>query len=318
MKPATEIINLIEYVKISGGILDEAGYLRFPENLGSGYLKIIKPSQEITIMLQQYELKNSLVIKRSKHSDTNDTLIFSFRNILTMHRHKQNKISANLFPSVQVSTSDIALKIQVPAFFETSNIVVGIKTDFLRQLLKKDNPSFIELVTKNQQSYFYEEIISAKIQSVALELFQQSATHRLVNFFYQLKAEELIYLFLELLSQREDLSRYPINQNDVETICALREDLLKNIGTVPRLDILAEKANMSVSKVGKLFKQIFGDSIYNYYQKIRMQQAVILLQEEKLSVTDVGYQLGFSNLSHFTRLFEKHIGMKPKRYSKSL
>lgn len=27
------------------------------------------------------------------------------------------------------------------------------------------------------------------------------------------------------------------------------------------------------------------------------------------------YQLGFSNLSHFSRLFEKHIGMKPKKYS---
>ncbi|MEE6188054.1 MULTISPECIES: AraC family transcriptional regulator [Chitinophagaceae] len=29
----------------------------------------------------------------------------------------------------------------------------------------------------------------------------------------------------------------------------------------------------------------------------------------------MSYALGFENLTHFTRLFEQHIGMKPKKYS---
>jgi len=29
----------------------------------------------------------------------------------------------------------------------------------------------------------------------------------------------------------------------------------------------------------------------------------------------VGYQLGFTNLSHFSRVFEQHTGKKPKKYS---
>jgi AraC-like DNA-binding protein len=40
-----------------------------------------------------------------------------------------------------------------------------------------------------------------------------------------------------------------------------------------------------------------------------------LLKEEKLSVSDAGYRLGFTNLSHFSRVFEEHIGIKPKKYS---
>ncbi|MBE4948012.1 helix-turn-helix transcriptional regulator [Chryseobacterium culicis] len=74
---------------------------------------------------------------------------------------------------------------------------------------------------------------------------------------------------------------------------------------------------MSVSKLVKLFRQVFGDSIYNYFQTLRMQEAARLLREEQLSVSEAGYQLGFSNLSHFSRIFEKHIGMKPKKYSLS-
>lgn len=74
---------------------------------------------------------------------------------------------------------------------------------------------------------------------------------------------------------------------------------------------------MSPTKLKRLFKQIFGDSIFNYYQGFRMKEAARLLKEEKLSVSDVGYELGFTNLSHFSRAFKEHIGMNPKQYSRS-
>jgi len=74
---------------------------------------------------------------------------------------------------------------------------------------------------------------------------------------------------------------------------------------------------MSPSKLKRLFKQIFGNSIFSYYQEFRIQEAARLLKEEKLSVSDAGYRLGFTNLSHFSRVFEEHIGIKPKQYSRS-
>jgi AraC-like DNA-binding protein len=48
---------------------------------------------------------------------------------------------------------------------------------------------------------------------------------------------------------------------------------------------------------------------------MRMQEAARLLKEKRLTVSEVGYRLGFTNLSHFSRVFEEHIGMKPKKYS---
>jgi AraC-like DNA-binding protein len=74
---------------------------------------------------------------------------------------------------------------------------------------------------------------------------------------------------------------------------------------------------MSPSKLKRLFRQIFGNSIFSYYQGFRMKEAARLLKVGKLSVTEVGYQLGFTNLSHFSRVFKNHIGMKPKQYSRS-
>src|SRR5690606_28769365 len=101
-------------------------------------------------------------------------------------------------PAVQVSTSDMALDIEVPNLFETSNIIIGIEVDFLQQLLAKDNNNRLaELVTQKEQSYLYEEFISPKIQSVADDIFQIKPTHHLANFYYKIKAEELIFCFLK-------------------------------------------------------------------------------------------------------------------------
>jgi len=92
--------------------------------------------------------------------------------------------------------------------------------------------------------------------------------------------------------------------------------MLGHLEIPPVISELAVSANMSPTKLKRLFKQIFGNSIFSYYQDFRMKEAARLLKEENLSVSDVGYRLGFTNLSHFSRVFEEHIGMKPKKYTK--
>ena len=93
--------------------------------------------------------------------------------------------------------------------------------------------------------------------------------------------------------------------------------MLEQLGIPPTIRELAISANMSPTKLKRLYKQIFGNSIFSYYQEFRMKEAARLLKDEKLSVSEVGYQLGFTNLSHFSRVFNEYAGMKPKRYSLS-
>jgi len=61
-----------------------------------------------------------------------------------------------------------------------------------------------------------------------------------------------------------------------------------------------------------LFKQTFGDTIYNYFQGARMEEAAFLLKQGGYSVSEAGYELGFSNLSHFSRLFKRRYGITQK------
>jgi AraC-like DNA-binding protein len=46
-----------------------------------------------------------------------------------------------------------------------------------------------------------------------------------------------------------------------------------------------------------------------------MEEAAFLLRQTGYSVSEVGYGLGFTNLSHFSRLFQRHYNINPKKYS---
>jgi AraC-like DNA-binding protein len=127
--------------------------------------------------------------------------------------------------------------------------------------------------------------------------------------------QELLYLLFSKLSLRENTSYQNINSADAEKLLVIRNEILSDLSTPPVLPELAQIAAMSETKLKQLFKQTFGDTIYNYYQKVRMEEAGFLLKKAHLSVSEVGYQLGFSNLSHFSRLFEKHYGITPKKFS---
>ena len=62
----------------------------------------------------------------------------------------------------------------------------------------------------------------------------------------------------------------------------------------------------------RLFRQIFGNSVFAYYQTARLEEASVLLQQ--YPVAEAGYRLGFTNISHFARVFARHYGVLPKKY----
>jgi AraC-like DNA-binding protein len=65
----------------------------------------------------------------------------------------------------------------------------------------------------------------------------------------------------------------------------------------------------------KYFNKLsFGD----YIRKQRIEKAIELMQTKKYSLTEIAYLTGFSDQSHFTRIFKKHTGKNPSSYRKTL
>jgi AraC family transcriptional regulator len=81
---------------------------------------------------------------------------------------------------------------------------------------------------------------------------------------------------------------------------------------------LAAIAGLSPYHFARAFKQSFGLPPHRYLTSRRMEKAKSLLAQPAVSVTRIGHDLGFSELSSFTTTFRKNVGLTPTDYRRSL
>ncbi|MCJ8281096.1 MAG: AraC family transcriptional regulator [Rivularia sp. ALOHA_DT_140] len=88
----------------------------------------------------------------------------------------------------------------------------------------------------------------------------------------------------------------------------------ENSGDNLSLVELASIVQMSQYRFARAFKDATGFSPHKYLILQRIEQAKNLLRQNKLSMAEISYQLGFNSQSHFTSTFRQHTGMTPKFY----
>jgi AraC family transcriptional regulator len=92
----------------------------------------------------------------------------------------------------------------------------------------------------------------------------------------------------------------------------VKEFIRDNLAATVNLSQLAEVAGLSAFHFARAFKRATGETPQRYLTQTRIEQAKRLLTNEKLSLVEVGAQVGFKNQSHFTAVFHRFAGATPK------
>ena len=287
--------------------------LDIPEKYGDGYCAGFVFNEFIRLMIFNYKLCEDLVIENPEVHTTQRMILFKFQNVIP---GKNIVSTGKATPSVLIVTSRANANLNIPIQRSRSMINIEVDAMYLKTLLDlSKKSSVVQSLLDNAQPLFFEEMIFPSLQAVVDELVTETVHETFDLFFRRIKAEELICRLLMNLEKRSEKQLYALNGQDIQMIYQIKEQMLEQLESPPVINDLAIKAHMSPTKLKRLFRQIFGNSIFSYYQTFRMNEAVRLLKAGKLSVSEVGYQLGFTNLSHFTRVFENHTGFKPKKFS---
>lgn len=295
--------------------------LIIPDEMGKGSVRKIDFDPGFKLLFHHYTFKEEFVLKRVAPKEKTDVVSIIFyisavpNNFLSNENatYTCNKINNS---AIEIASSDLNSMIRFPAGAEIYFNVVGINKATLLALLNLDiSNSLVGTITRDRSSFLFHENIWPDIEKILEHLSLINEQDPLSNLYFKIKVQELIYLLFEKLLKRECPSQQIIGNADVEKLYVVRAAILADLREPPKLADLAKMIAMSETKMTTLFKQVFGDSIYNYYQKVRMGEAAFLLRQSGYSVSEVGYQLGFTNLSHFSRLFKKHYDLTPKKYS---
>lgn len=92
------------------------------------------------------------------------------------------------------------------------------------------------------------------------------------------------------------------------------ERLTADLASPPSLDDLAQESGMSHARLNREFKKSYGETVFSWLRKYRMQQACEYLKHGQQDITDIAILLGFSSASHFATSFRNQFGCTPLQY----
>lgn len=83
------------------------------------------------------------------------------------------------------------------------------------------------------------------------------------------------------------------------------------------IEAVAQEACMSEYHFFRVFKAAFGQTPHQYLTKKRLENGLLLLQQDRNSVYDVAIQSGFFDIYSFSKAFKKHFGFAPSSVGKT-
>lgn len=132
-----------------------------------------------------------------------------------------------------------------------------------------------------------------------------------------LKAEisvlELLVHFLEQL--KIDLDGF--KPQELELAEAAKEFILNDLKNPPTIKELAKLCRTNETKLKRVFKKVFGVTIYKYIRELRLNVAYRVLKEEGCTVAEAAKAAGYEHQGNFAKLFKEKFKIEPSLINKN-
>ncbi len=195
----------------------------------------------------------------------------------------------------------------------TKYLVIQFPGNFLRDEINNYPEYHLigKLFKKAARGIKFHSVFTEKICGTLMKLTQKSGI-------------EKILLLQEILHEMSKTTELELlagefykadNHSDVsDRMTKVTMFLTTNYRGKIELDKVAEIANLHPSSFCRYFKEKTGKSLSEYVNDMRISYACRLLIDGKLSISQIGFESGFNNLSNFNRAFKKHTGFTPSGY----
>lgn len=124
----------------------------------------------------------------------------------------------------------------------------------------------------------------------------------------RIKLNELIYLILT--SNDGCMRRKVLRSADTESGLFMNV-IYDNIFTDVSIESLAEQTHRSLTSFKKEFRKLFNMPPHRWIIEQRLMRAKIMLSSTNRTVSEVGIECGFTNISHFIKLFKQRYNTTP-------
>jgi AraC family transcriptional regulator len=186
------------------------------------------------------------------------------------------EIHQSIYKSFPVKNINIELE---DGFFRNNSIV---ESDFKSSVEQNANAKF-RILKIYKELLTNDEFSDSSIEMILLSLLEDKPEHK--NF-----RPKWLDTVLEVLND---------NWNDEISVGSL-----------------ALAANVHPKTISKYFPKYFACTLGEYRRKIKVEKSLSLIKTSNLSLTEIAYECGFYDQSHFTATFKQMTGFRPKEFQK--
>lgn len=124
----------------------------------------------------------------------------------------------------------------------------------------------------------------------------------------RIKLSELIYL---IVSGEDSCLRRKIVAGADVVNGQFAKEIYNNVFNDVSIEILARKTNRSLTSFKKEFRRQFDVPPHKWFIDQRLQRAKVLLMSTNMTISEIGAECAFTNISHFIKLFKQRFDDTP-------
>ena len=193
-------------------------------------------------------------------------------------------------------------------------LAVHFYPELFKELYKNEIPPNLQTANKNilPQSIANSSLMIHYVENLN---FYFDNPHVVSSDLLVLKIKELVLLLLQTDNAVtiSGLMAQLFTPRQVSLKAVVQTHLFSSL-TLPNLAILA---GLSLSSFKREFQKVFDETPANYIKTKKLEEAKKLLKHSELSVSEIAYQVGFNDISNFTKAFRKNIGCSPMQFRKN-
>ncbi|WP_281616019.1 AraC family transcriptional regulator [Flammeovirga sp. SubArs3] len=179
-------------------------------------------------------------------------------------------------------------------------------------LFSEDSQSKLYKLISNDEPWFYYSPILPQIETLLKDIYLCLEDKSIRRAIFLSKSIELITQ-LRLHGDKNQFKNivYNIHSDDLKLMIEVKDEILKDYSHQPNLDQLCKKFGISESKLQRTFKKVFQKPILQFFNTQRITEGRKMVKQNTKDLTQIALELGFSDLSHFSKVYKKQFGVRP-------
>jgi AraC-like DNA-binding protein len=286
-----------------------------PPEEGDGYFELTQIRDDIYVVVQNFAYKDL----RIEFVPGDGLIQFNFKvsGDMTLDMSRPQPLRFNR-PSLLIWQQPQGVDMEewtAPSAHER-NVAISVTPKFLNELMRTSVatvPDELEsfVASDLSQINYCQVPLTAQMCDAVTKILENPYSGTMALVYTEAIALELLCSAIGEFSLASSRPNQDYTDQELRCLQSARNVLMRQFSPPPSIRSLARSVGLSETKLRRAFRAVFGETVFQFSLRCRMEHALTLLRDRRFGVARASMEVGYSHSTSFATAFRKQFGMTP-------